>query len=251
MNPSEPRGFLQERFEGFEPEPERDLWPAIESELRYRSRAARIPWPYIGVAASVLVLAGTLFMLWPRSPLPSSYAGREQQAPLQEEQGSESPREEIGPALANPGESTRAAAPRLLASSASKPTQAPRKEENPLPPAQAPAQPPLHALASNPTLLPLTAPGIGDMALPALRPQPLPADRPAQRPQDAGSRNQLDMQNLSLRKVVNFAVNEVAKWEQAPIEVYREQVGDEVVQTYQLDLFKLRITRKSYQSVQP
>jgi hypothetical protein len=89
------------------------------------------------------------------------------------------------------------------------------------------------------------------MALPALRPQPLPADRPAQRPQDAGSRNQLDMQNLSLRKVVNFAVNEVAKWEQAPIEVYREQVGDEVVQTYQLDLFKLRITRKSYQSVQP
>ncbi len=79
------KNILQEKFEGFEPQPTRNLWAGIEAEIQPRRRIAPVWWYAAAAAVAILLTVA----LWP---------GQEQ--PLQS-----------GPALANQSDSLDASQP--------------------------------------------------------------------------------------------------------------------------------------------
>lgn len=65
------KNILQEKFEGFEPSPPRDLWAEIEANIQ-PERKRRVGWfYYIGAAAASVMIAGVVSLYLSR-PAPSS-----------------------------------------------------------------------------------------------------------------------------------------------------------------------------------
>lgn len=57
------KNILQEKFEGFEPTPTKDLWAGIEPEIQPKRRIAPIVWYAAAAAAAILIAV----VLWPGS----------------------------------------------------------------------------------------------------------------------------------------------------------------------------------------
>lgn len=257
------RSMLQEQFEHFEADTEKDLWPAIEEKIDVK----RVPF-YLWrstwlVAASIAVLMGLIWMLGQ----PNNPAG---QAPM-----AVNPQEQTNPVEIQPEEqtpentSTQFAEVDLMPTSPSpevlKRLQQQRNNDissgepddlnDQLTPSSLPPTRIIRQVGPMQTLIPQNLQNLDaerpsqNQNLAVARPRINRAAPPSQAPvQQAvrGERQSIDLNNLTLGDAVSFASNELGKLVETPLEVYTEEVDGQEVRTYQLDLFNLRITRKTH-----
>lgn len=256
------RSVLQEQFEHFEADTEKDLWPAIEEKID----AKRVPF-YLWrstwlVAASVAVLMGLIWMLGqpanPAGQAPMAVIPQEQPKPVEvnpEVETSESPVVQLAdidmPTGPSPEVLERLQQQRNNDISSAEPDD----HTDQLPPSSLPPSRVIPQVGPMQTMMPErlqdldSARPSGNQNLAVARParsRPRPAAQ-APAPQTArGERQSLDLNNLSLGDAVSFASNELGKLVETPLEVYTEEVDGQEVRTYQLDLFNFRITRKTH-----
>lgn len=256
------RSMLQEQFEHFEADTEKDLWPAIEEKID----AKRVPF-YLWrstwlVAASVAVLMGLIWMLGQ----PTTPAG---QAPM-----AEGPKEQISPVQERP-EGITPESPAVQLAEIDMPTgpspevlqQLQQQRNNDissvetgdrndqLTPSTLPPSRVIPRVGPMQSMMPERLQNLDAarprenqnlaVARPRITPQARPAPAPAQQITQ-GERQSLDLNNLTLGDAVSFASNELGKLVETPLEVYTEEVEGQEVRTYQLDLFNFRITRKTH-----
>lgn len=246
---------LQESFANFEAETERDLWPGIEARLERKARPMYLWRSTWLVAASVVLLFGLIWLLknpWnepkpvmagqePTQQLPPGITNPEPQAALPETEFAEA-----GIAPAGP---SKAVIDQLNA-----PFQGQSADNQPIDNQDIipSALPPSRIIRQVGPMNPLLPPHLQDDPRQVERPQAMTVAKPAQSaaPKPAvvvqGERQTLDLNNISLGTVVGLASEELGKIVKTPFEVYREDLGSEEVRTYQVDLFNLRITRKSH-----
>lgn len=270
------RSALQEQFDHFEAETERDLWPAIEEQLDTR----RVPF-YLWrstwlVAASIAVLMGLIWMLGlptrqdqqPMAQTEEPVAPVQPDAPILQQ---DSPRPDMAdasllPASPEPEVIEKLERQRFEDSQRQQQTNTPREMivESSLPADRIIRQPgPTNPLSPHNILhhidqpvpreqiatqapVPTAAEAVPTQpveAVVATTPKPQPTQAPAA---TQGQRRSLDLNNLSLSDAVTFASSELGKLVKTPLEVYTEETEDHEVRTYQLDLFNLRITRKTH-----
>lgn len=246
---------LQESFARFEAETERDLWPEIEARLERKARPMYLWRSTWLVAASVVLLFGLIWLLRnPGSEPRPAMAGLEPQeqlpsdntAPGQPEARPDTEFAETGLTPAGP--------PKAVIDQLNAPFQG-QQTPNQIPDNQSnisTSLPPSRIIRQVGPMNPLLPPHLQDNPSQVERPQNMTVARPAQsapaKPTYVvqGERQTIDLNNLSLGTVVDLASDELGKIVKTPFEVYREDLGGEEVRTYQLDLFNLRITRKSH-----
>lgn len=258
------RSVLQEQFEHYEADTEKDLWPAIEEKIDVK----RVPF-YLWrstwlVAASVAVLMGLMWMLGQ----PTNPAG---QAPMAVSPQEQTPSIEVSPEAATP-ESPAVQFAEVDLPTGPSPEVLKRLEEqrnndissaepddrnDQLTPSSPPPSRVIPQVGPMQSMMPERLQDL-DSARPrenqnlaVARPQINRPTRPAQPPVPVqqvtqGERQSLDLNNLTLGDAVSFASNELGKLVETPLEVYTEEVDGQEVRTYQLDLFNFRITRKTH-----
>ncbi|MEL6673680.1 MAG: hypothetical protein AAFR61_15855 [Bacteroidota bacterium] len=255
-NQDQLKGLLSEQFAHFEAEPDQNLWPLIEAEIKPAKKTVLPWWSYAAVAASAVILV-SLFFLLQGNPDGEQPMAEEQQFPQVETPTSTQQEMQEGPAFTE--ESTpqekpnpeRRSVPQVQEQSTFQPlfasqTQPAQTQEEVQTSADRPRpQPAREAKKENEignfTPLAVTVP-------PSFEANPLtqqPDMSPSQTrmaPKAAITNNKLDLNNLSLDGVLTFASN----LERSPIDVYKEKDQNGEVKVYQLDLFNLKITRKSH-----
>lgn len=256
------RSMLQEQFEHFEADTEKDLWPAIEEKID----AKKVPF-YLWrstwlVAASIAVLMGLIWMLGQ----PTNPAG---QAPM-----AEAPQEQPNPVEVRP-EGINPESPAVQLAEIDMPTgpspevlqqleqqrnndissAEPDDRNDQLTPSSLPPSRVIPQVGPMQTLMPENLQNLdaerpsGNQNLAVARPRinrPRPAAQAPAQQIERGERQSLDLNNLTLGDAVSFASNELGKLVETPLEVYTEEVDGQEVRTYQLDLFNFRITRKTH-----
>lgn len=255
------RSVLQEQFEHYEADTERDLWPAIEERIDAR----KVPF-YLWrstwlVAASVILLMGLIWMLGQPTGIPAeqTMATQEEVDMPPTQSPAEQPDQQQPPVqLAEVDMLPTAPSPEVLERLQQQhnddiaSANAEENDTNDKPS----SLPPNRVIRLAGPMQPLRPENLQD--LDAARPrenQNLAVARPRNpRPRPAapventvqGERQSLDLNNLTLGDAVTFASNELGKLVETPLEVYTEEVEGQEVRTYQLDLFNLRITRKTH-----
>lgn len=257
------RSVLQEQFEHYEADTEKDLWPAIEEKIDVK----RVPF-YLWrstwlVAASVAVLMGLMWMLGqPNNPAgqsPMAVGPQEQTNPEEvspEVVAPQSPAVQLAgvdmmPAAPSPEVLERLQQQRNNDISSAEPDD--RNDQltpSPLPPSRViPQVGPMQSMMPERLQDLDAARPSGNQNLAVARPRinrPRPAAQAPAQQTARGERQSLDLNNLTLGDAVSFASNELGKLVETPLEVYTEEVDGQEVRTYQLDLFNLRITRKTH-----
>lgn len=254
------KSVLQEQFEHFEAETERDLWPAIEEKIE-RKKIPFYLWRSTWlVAASVTMLFAAIWVLQqPDSVKNGPIAGQTETSTTE----SISPVPQSSPP---PPVLTELADVDLLPTSADpevlQQLQAlhndgisPAGQEQISEPLVESSLPPNRIIRQVGPMQPLMPQNLQNFEERAPRPSQVVAarrqERQAPAPQGVnqittGERQSLDLNNLTLGDAVSFASNELGKLVETPLEVYTEEVDGQEVRTYQLDLFNLKITRKTH-----
>jgi len=259
--------LLQDQFAQYEAEPDRDLWPAIESGLKGSRRKVIPLWTrYLAVAASLLLLLGLVWLL--RQPQQSPQGPIAQQ-PTEKERGPAQPPETMPPTQAPPTPQ----APLAEGQNRQKPPQIeplePKKRpslsidsdqiDEPVLVQEAPAQrnpgprarlhlrpesmtPIHHQLAINQSLTPAPAPEAQADGLEV--PLPERNRRPVQTVSASGKNRSLNLNELTLASAVSFASDELSRWAKSPVDVSEKETPEQEVKTFELDILNLKITRK-------
>jgi hypothetical protein len=261
------KDLLQDQFAQYEAEPDRDLWPVIESGLKGARRKAMPQWSrYLAVAASLLLLMGLIWLLRQPRQVPQ---GPMAERPAQRETVPSRPEEPIPPTEAPPApeaslaegpdegplESERTAPgkrpdqptkrPQIEGPEVAQEAQAQRRPTQPSrlhlrPESMTPIH---HQLAINQSLTPSPDP---EAVPPDGLQVPLPANhrRKVQTVSHAGSSRSLNLNELTLASAVSFASDGLSRWAKSPVEVSEKETTEREVKTFELDILNLKITRK-------
>ena len=250
--------LLQEQFAHFEADTERDLWPEIEGKIDTR----RVPF-YLWrstwlVAASLILLLGMIWVLrntegdQPQAPM----ANVPEQVQPQQPADTSNPLEDHELTYAGGDMLPSAPSPSVIAQleqakreEAGQVTQSSGREDDertdsPLPPSR--------VIRQVGAMQPVLPESLQEQLNQAQERPTIAATRPkattpaAKIAPTQGDKQSLDLNNLTLGDAVNFASNELGKLVKTPLEVYKEETDGQEVRTYQLDLFNLRITRKTH-----
>ncbi len=255
--------LLQEQFAHYEAETERDLWPAIESQISQRSTPFYLWRSTWLVAASLVLLVGLIWVLSSSEQQPPiDYTT--QQDPYQDRQPNPSNSQptpsppssdsgnlngQTGTSLAETTMLPTAPAPEILSGLADSQIAGPGEDpeaslsdgrtDSPLPPSRVirqvgPMQPVM------PDNLSDQLDDIPDLDAAERRMAPI-AKAPV-----PNQRQAIDLNNLTLGDAVNFASSELGKLVKTPLQVYSEESEGDEVRTYQLELFNLRFTKKTH-----
>lgn len=256
------RSMLQEQFEHFEADTEKDLWPAIEEKID----AKRVPF-YLWrstwlVAASVAVLMGLMWMLGqptnPAGQAPMAVTPQEQPKPVEvspEIETTENPVVQLAEIDMPTGPSPEVLQQLQQQRNNDISSAEPDDRNDQLIPSSPPPSRVIPQVGPMQSMMPerlqdLDAERpVGNQNLAVARPRinrPRPAAQAPAQQSTRGERQSLDLNNLTLGDAVSFASNELGKLVETPLEVYTEEVDGQEVRTYQLDLFNFRITRKTH-----
>lgn len=247
--------LLQGQFDQFEADPDRDLWPEIEAELRPRQpRSLWGKWGrYAAVAASVLLLVGLAWLLRQPQPLPAGQVAETPVVPPSTTAPATTPAE----APPSPTDMAQAA-PVPLSSVPTQPAPAqvaPAVVEvaaRPAPP-QPMASPPKrgsvggvraealtpvhHQLAMRDRLTKAPAPE-------AVRATRLPTRSRAPQTQPTGNNRQIDLNKMTLANAFSLATEEFERWTSGPVKVRTDETPTSDVRTFEVPLINVTITRK-------
>ncbi|MEZ4777323.1 MAG: hypothetical protein R3D00_29370 [Bacteroidia bacterium] len=261
MEEKDIKGLLKPKFEHYEEDPGADLWLAIEAEIHPGRKRRAAWWMYAAVAASVAILFFSLFWLLDQ---PSSTQNNT--SPIAETDsvpgsGTITPEPQLTDDPHTPEslpDNVIERAPQFQKTGMGAPEKKSLKQlakdssQKDVSPAKKQIDENFASLnietLNNPGFSPLTA-------------SPLPATAPAKvktpvrknnQPihQDiTSSHNTINLNELKVEDAVSFASNTLEKWKNSPIDVYQEKGPDGETKTYQVDIFNLRITKKTHKRV--
>lgn len=274
------KGLLKEKFEHYEADPGVDLWAAIDAEVHPERKRRGAWWMYAAVAASVTILFFSLFWLL-KEPVKGSAQDqivetetREDAPALQEnipqkklaktspetEHDSEiksnpqvaeiEEQEENKSGVVGPDKNLHqeAVADRNVSKNRNS-ADRPKAEKDPKL-----ADYDEYAALSVQTMSPANFPMTEDI----VQPETQKVNPTRTRPQNstnqvpahfASNKKSINLNDLSVDDAVSFASNTLENWKKSPVEVYREKSEDGEVKTYQVDLFNLKITKKTHRKV--
>ncbi|MDX1906651.1 MAG: hypothetical protein SF053_06415 [Bacteroidia bacterium] len=256
--PEDIQGIWQESLGQYEAEPEHDLWPAIEKRLAAKP-VRRFVWlPYATAAASVIVMVSLIITL-NHDPAPATepITDHKSQAddpqrpaynpsqPVQSQPVTTDTHDRTRhstsgqiPVIANPIEHLQQIAQAGM-------TETQPQSSNPVEQLPQVAAVNLNEIPNMPTIDASVAQQTGAPEAIAVRNTAPQAVRTRYRP-----KSELDVKDLSVDRALAFATLELSKWAKSPINVYYEKgEGQEEVRTYQLDLFNLKITKKTHKQI--
>lgn len=260
-NEEDIRKLLQEKFQDFGPEPERDIWAGIQRAVRPVPFYKRVGWYGYAAAAVVLLLLGMgismtdILYRQPVSPA-RSVAAAEQTVPTPEQVLPGEGRENAFAA-----QNAQGAAPLKSPASMDESPRTTRQTPGAASPAVTaiedrttrPADidqeklkkdlPPLFAitpLAGNPLSTPSEA-AVQEIGI--IDPVPVLA---AAETQPGGDRRRIDLDDLSLDDALSLAGNGLKKLATKPDEVQTSQDGAETIKTYRINFLDISISKKTH-----
>ena len=262
------RGLLTQQFEGFEAEPDVDLWPEIEAKL-HPGKKNKVLWlTALTIAASIAMLFVVIKLL--NNPVEPQKSIALDQAPMiSPDNNSEDQTEELfAEAQIEENKSNE------LSEAVNQADSDHKREEKALRPVRTelnqsvgepepknkgetgveilPKQttiienlvsnqekPPIQEIQK--TVLPKEDILVDSENVPLAETTPLIASS-----DQRGSNNKLDLRDFSFKNLVSFTTNELSKIERSPIDVYRQEGEDGETKIVQFDLFNLSFSHKSH-----
>ncbi|MEM7654837.1 MAG: hypothetical protein AAF399_01805 [Bacteroidota bacterium] len=266
------RGLLQEQFDGYEAEPDRDLWASIEEglQLKEKKRALWINW--VAIAASISLLIGLIFYFQGgtveqsnriaeqpgNDDLPAVVTPAPTQVQAPKQLAEESANEETQQANERRAASPNDTQPLFAQPSPNTPsiTQPENQQEETPALAETRRTPLIDRAAIKPlrnvdevvrweeSLIGSADPIVMDSPLPEGN-QPNLSQRP-----NSQSKNELNLEKLTLRDALAFASRELSKVSRSPVAVKEEQGENEQLTRYQLKVLNLKFASEQ-QEIKP
>lgn len=259
MEEKDIKGLLKPKFEHYEEDPGADLWLAIEAEIHPGRKRRAAWWMYAAIAASVAILFFSLFWL-----LNQPADMQNLTAPIAESDslnGMPAPRSQFtdDETIESLPDNTPEKQPQFQRARLNAPekklTEKSAKDSSTqnVPSTKKQIDENFASLnietLNNPGFSPLTASPLPATAPEKVKTQPIKNNQPAIRQDITSSHNTINLNELKVEDAVSFASNTLEKWKNSPIDVYQEKGPDGETKTYQVDIFNLRITKKTHKRV--
>ena len=243
-NEEDIRKLLQNKFQDFEPEPDRDIWAGIERAVRPVPLYKKMGWYGYAAAAVVLLLLtigiGITDILYRQPGLPARSVAAGDPAPVV--------KEDVGP-LKSQATTTEAARPVRQTQNVAANPAATGSEEHPANAnaidAQNHERTPAQLLSITPLKekLPDVETEIVAQEIKSIEPAPVLA---AAKEEVEGDRRRIDLDGLSLEDALSLAGNGLKKLATKPEKVLTSQDGTETIKTYRINFLDISFSKKTH-----